>query len=301
MKAKIVALCLILSLTAAYASTGSAGESKAFCPVSIFYGLELANPTGETWETTNGNQEVFLFNYAESEKDIGKLRSYLDGKIAHSSSELNDWFISKNFPNMNVDIPNGGAGIGTIFDLLVDWETPGQKTPLYVYGDQNKTHEYAGVQMTSNQFKSWDLEKYDFPLFELETKQGWKVLLLETKDNIEEARLPREASLLMKLKRTPRDVPKLLFPAVEMEKDVDISWLKGMSVTGFQVDEARGQIRFHLDDKGARAQSAVALTMRGLENKYTIKNPFLVIFWKEGLALPAFVAIATPDSWIRKE
>lgn len=69
---------------------------------------------------------------------------------------------------------------------------------------------------------------------------------------------------------------------------------------GFKINEAVKKIRLRLDDRGARAESAVAMVMRGANaGVYTLDRPFLVIFSKPGLNFPAFVALSGPDSWTK--
>lgn len=277
--------------------------------------LELANPDCVPWMTSNDIQRRYLDSYHSSMSSAlsnksntsdssGILDQYLKGKVTNDCNELNQFFADNGFPDMKITYPPNGLGIGSIFDLLVDWMNPGVATSLYV-----EEQRYKGVQMKSNPSAiiGYKLESYEFPMFELATRQdGWKVYLVEadvdTMYPLDSIDLLSHSQHLLSLNRENFRFTKLKFPEVSMELNIDISWMKGMRVKdGFQIDETMKKIILRLDDKGARAKSAVALTTRGLDmGIYTIQKPFFVIFMKEGLALSPFVAVSGQDTWIKK-
>jgi hypothetical protein len=279
-------------------------RSSAFCLPAVNNALQLANPGGLAWQTTNETQKRYFEQYGKSDSDLNSLVAYLKGKVTRSASELNAWFAENGWPNMNINLPSNGLGIGSIFDLLVDWTVPGKKKDRGVAIQQNdKWIFYEGAEMRPSQgLRAYQLEGYEYPMFELETRQdGWKVFLVEADGPCESLDLPNKAIGLLTKNRTNYEFSKLQFPVVQLETDVDTSWMEGMAVEGgFRIDEAIKKVKLRLDDKGARAQSAVAFIMRGLESGvYTLAKPFYVIFWREGLEFPAFVAISASDSWIK--
>lgn len=260
----------------------------------------MAHPDVSGWKTVDDVQSSFFRRYGSAFEDLDGLDAYLSAIHTHDAAALNAWFAERGFPAMNVNIPAGGSAIGSVFDLLVDWQVPGKKKSLYV--DRNM---YQGVQMTaSNSMRAWNLDGHVYPMFELATagSDGWRVYLVETDQVPLDLLAPSRASKLLRLERSSADVSKLEFPSVEMAMDVDVSFLKGMEAPGFRIDEAIKKVKLRLDDKGARAQSAVAYTMRGIERGvYTIDKPFFVIFHREGLNLPPFVAIAGKEHWVKPE
>ncbi|MCD4761854.1 hypothetical protein K8R32_02735, partial [bacterium] len=206
-----------------------------------------------------------------------------------------------NFPNIDINIPDGGLGIGTIFDLLVDWQTPGKRRDIYI---RDLKGWYDGVEMLpSPTLQAWQLNGYDYPMFELAAKEdGWRVFLVESDNDFPDVDIPERAMQLLQLQRTPFEMTKLYFPVVKMEMNVDVSFLIGMYINGgFRIDETIKKVRLRLDDKGARAESAFAIITRGIDmGIYTIEKPFFVIFWREGLNFPSFVAITVPEFWTKK-
>mmetsp|Transcript_12932 Transcript_12932/g.19697 ORF Transcript_12932/g.19697 Transcript_12932/m.19697 type:complete len:261 (-) Transcript_12932:596-1378(-) len=225
------------------------------------------------------------------------LSQYLKGKVTSDAAELNAWFAENDWPGMDITIAPNGLGVGSIFDLLVDWQNVGKKYSVYI--DQVR---YEGVKMDkSASLNGYQLQGYDYPMFELATRQdGWRVFLVETDKSYTGMDLTTRAVELMELSRQPYDFRTLQFPQVDFEADVNIKWMEGMKVEGglFSIDEAIKKVRLRLDDKGARAQSAVAMITRSLPmGVYSLERPFFVIFWHEGLTLAPFVAISANDSW----
>jgi len=232
--------------------------------------------------------------------DSNILSDYLRGKVTNNCTELNAWFEHNGFPGMTLSYPPNGMGIGSIFDLLVDWVKPGRVTSIFI---DNK--RYEGVEMKSDKTSvtAYKLEGYDHPMFELSTKQDkWKVFLVETDEYHDSFDLPARAQQLLSQKRQKFHFTKLKFPQVLMEAYIDITWLHGMKVqNGFNIHDSMKMIRLRLDDKGARAQSAVALVTRSLDMRmYTITKPFFIIFMREDLKIPPFVALSSNDTWKEK-
>ena len=205
---------------------------------------------------------------------------------------------------MNLSFPPEGLGIGSIFDLLVNWKVPGKKMELGISLRQDGDGVFyeGGEMRPSAGLTAYKVDGHEHPMFEVSTLQpGWKVFLVESDAPCDPMDLPRKAAELLARGRTGYSFEKLEFPFVRLEADVDISWMQGMAVEGsFRIDKAVKKVRLMLDDKGARAQSAVVYLMLGKESGvYKIELPFFVIFQQEGEELPAFVALSAPDSWIR--
>ncbi|MFZ2150144.1 MAG: hypothetical protein WAV15_03215 [Minisyncoccia bacterium] len=278
-------------------------KSKAFCLSAVTKGLVTANPKAKTWSTSKPEQQRFMSTYYDGA--VADLHKVDDDKVLQaiatgSSAKLQDFFAKGGFANMPVRIPAGGHAVGVLFDLLVDWKTVGEQKDISIRRPQGGYDDYSGAQML--EFEAFSLEGHKYPLFRIETRQGWDVYLVEAADgeNLQASDFPARAKALLGLPREEADYEKLNFPSVLMSADVDISWMVGMRVPGFSIDEAVKKIKLRLDEKGARAQSAVAFTTRGMDSSYTIQRSFYVIFTREGLNFPPFVALAAPDSWVKQ-
>ena len=210
---------------------------------------------------------------------------------------------------MNIQIPGGGKAVGSVFNLLVDWEVPGLQSRIHEAKPGGKEHTtWQAVEMNHEYggFDTFRVGERPYPLFQIRTRQDdWCVYLIETVENEENCspeKLPARAKELLELPRTMLRCEKVTFPVVAMSDGVDVSWLTGMSVPGFRIDEAVKKVKLRLDEKGARAESAVAsITRSGGEASYVVDRSFYVIFMKDGLNFPAFVATAERDSWVKEK
>ena len=96
----------------------------------------------------------------------------------------------------------------------------------------------------------------------------------------------------------------VIFPMVHYDQHEDISFLKGMRIegTGHYVAEAVQQTRFRMNEFGARAESAVAMTKRlcasSEERKpYVLDRPFILWIERGGIGIPIFMAVFAEDVW----
>lgn len=275
---------------------GAVDTSKAMCLAGLFKAFQLATPHTEQWVTSNDQQRSFLETYQGVVGDLPQLERYLKGIVTADASELEAWFIANGFPEMNVSIPSGGAGIGIIFDLLVKWVETGERT-ISKIGQE----VFEVVQMTSNpHLHSWALVGHPYPMFEISTKEdGWKVFLVEVDGQHNPIDLPSLATKFLKLERRQEYVDIFCFPAASLSLDVDVSFLVGLHLGDFRVDEAIKKVKLSINSVGATARCAVALGGKSATFQYMIKSPYIVAFWKEGLNFPGFVALCDRDSWIR--
>jgi hypothetical protein len=98
----------------------------------------------------------------------------------------------------------------------------------------------------------------------------------------------------------------VIFPMVDLDQKVDISWLIGLTTTGVDgrlatVEQALQQNILKMNEVGARAKSAVAFTLTlGIhmpEPDLVINGPFLVWFERSHLAKPLFAGYITQEHW----
>lgn len=274
-------------------------QSTAMCLPAIFKCLETASPGNRKWQLATELQGNFMERYGRVLDDLAALDQYLEAIATRESSALDRFFHTHGFPGMNVTIPSGGSAVASVFDLLVDWMIPGKKGSLRARGAW-----YTAVSMDRSEHAcAYSLEEHSHPLFEISARDGWKVTLVETRRSIEPWRLPEIGKKVLQLSRTEintDDIEKFEFPFVELSADVDISFIQGMSSGNFTIDQAIKKVKLRLDDKGGRVKSVAVVLMRSPknENTYTITQPFLVIFHRDDLSFPAFVAHCHPDSWV---
>ncbi|MCD4761435.1 hypothetical protein K8R32_00570, partial [bacterium] len=83
-------------------------KSRAMCLGGIFKGLQMAKPESAVWNTTNDVQSTFLQRYNDGVlADLPSLEEYLKGFATTDSAALIKWFADHNFPNIDINIPDG--------------------------------------------------------------------------------------------------------------------------------------------------------------------------------------------------
>ena len=87
----------------------------------------------------------------------------------------------------------------------------------------------------------------------------------------------------------------ILFPVVDINQKVDISWLCNLNSNRWFIEEALQQTKFHMDELGAHVQSAVAIhvTYRAcIKEKPVLEmnGPFYLWIERPGMELPLFAA-----------
>lgn len=277
-------------------------KSICYCPPAIQGALQEASPT-DSWVPTEFGQ-IYFFEFYGSKPEPG-LEEYLKTTTETNTVKFREWFANNGFPMDGITIPPGGKAVGSIFDLLVTWEKPGFKHELHTPEGVG----YEGVKMNHG-FTAYEIKNSDNLLLQIPvTNENWEVYLFqEDKDTACNTpyRLPEHTKTLLERKGVSKDIPGgIIFPQVDLEQTVDISYFVGLTSDEFEIDEAIKKIRLKVDEKGAHAEAAVAFACRTALNPdqpYIINDTFLVIFKHKEHKHPAFVAqVAPEDGWIKKK
>lgn len=298
---------IIMVITLLVTTTTFAADlkSQAQCIPGIFKCLNMANPTGLQWHMANQLQLDFYNLYASAAyKDMDKFDpKVLDGIASNDATVIVKFFEERNFPGITVNLKPGEMAYASAFNLFVDWVVQGEKTSKQIDGIR-----YDYVHMSNkHKWGIYELEDHKYPLIKLETKQGWTVFLVQSDEGIDYINLTDQAFRLMKGKSSKStDYGAIEFPFIFFEREQDISFLQKMWLadkTGkpfFWIAQTFNKVRFRLDDKGASGESITLVTMCGIGPKtYVVTKPMIVMFYRNDLSQPPFVAHACQDSWVR--
>jgi len=106
---------------------------------------------------------------------------------------------------------------------------------------------------------------------------------------------------LERVKATSHNYSGASFPMIDLDVKPDISWIKGLRIgVDYWVDQAIQQTKFRMNEFGARAQSAVGMTLRckgAGPGPHVIDRPFLLWIQRDGMQFPLFAAVLCEDSW----
>lgn len=269
--------------------------------VAAIKGAEAIIGPDRQWRPVNPEQERFLAEFfADCKGEIDRLRE-IETKASWDASELNRFLKAKGFSITLEKFKKGEFGVASVLDLLVEWLAPGQKVPLTYKGT-----EYPGVRLKHG-VEFYEAAGHKNPVAILQTKSGDTVCLTALPKAPKGFDLVSAAQQLAVAKQRTFGFDAVRFPMVDLNQTVDIDWLKGMQTKssagqGQKISQAKQQTKLRMNEKGARAQSAVAIgvvatSVRMPKPDLVIDRPFLVWFERAGLAKPLFVGHVTPDDW----
>jgi hypothetical protein len=228
-----------------------------------------------------------------SEKEIKR-------KVSKVASELNRFLAESGFDIRLEDFPGDGFGVVSILVIKVKWLEAGK---IISINSNNK--EFDGVLLKSG-VNICQARDYPNPIAEIKT-QNRDIVYISIADK------PRgEFELLEfsdKLDKPLRHLPGykgVEFPMVDLNQEVDISWLIGMSTVDEKggdwfISQAKQQTKFRMNERGAIAESSAAIgVMRCISHDappLTIDKPFFVAITRPGCAKPLFVGYCSWDVW----
>lgn len=264
---------------------------------------ELLGPN-RIWTPSNDLQNIFIPDYYIPFQDkIDLIRDMMKTKTSWDSEDLNA-FLQENNSALRFDpFSPPYFGMAAILDLLVKWLREGKEIEV-VTDDNNK---YPGARIDGPGIEFFTAPGHTNPIVKLYTKSEKDfVYLTVISQSPEGFELVNKAKELIRSKSTIRDYGAVVFPKVNFEEDVDISWLVDLKTTAANGDPCRivkalQQTKLKMNEKGAHLRSDVAITAlracADIRPDYVIKEPFLVIFEREGFELPLSVIYVTEEHW----
>lgn len=258
------------------------------------------------WNPVNEKQKKFIkevFNYCREEvKEMSDLESMASWDV----SAINNFLKEKRFDIQLDDFKQPGEfGAASVLDVLVHWLNKGKhikwKTP--------KGKEFDAAKLSKDTVKFYEAEGHPYPIAKLLTKEDDHVYMTVMDKEPKQLDLISIASKLQKsCNNIYHQFNGLIFPCIDYDEKVDISWLKGMITYDkdnreWFISQALQQTKLRMNEKGARAQSAAAVGVRLTaalpEEPYVIDKPFLTWFERHGLSNPLIVGYMTEKDWKR--
>ncbi len=270
--------------------------------VTAVKGLEQVTGPLRPWQATNKTQGEFLTEYFEPcHAEFADLKE-IETKASWDADELNAFAASKGF-NLKLDeFGPGECGVVSVLDLLVAWLVPGTKVPVKSGGKKYPGFRLAhGVSFCS-------APGHNNPIAVLNTKSNDRVCVTVLTEKVPKGfALEALANELSASKQNAGGFDAVVCPMIDLDQKVDISWLKKMSTCStigkaWTITQAKQQTKLRMNEKGARAQSAVSIgavatSLRMPRPDLVIDKPFLIWFERDGLSRPLFVGHITPEDW----
>ena len=253
------------------------------------------------WAPQSPAQTRFLTNgFWATCMDLAHLPE-IQSLAAYTADEINDFLASKGYSIKLNPWPVGtGFGAASTMDVKEEWSTPGDVVTI-----RTLLGTFPAVRIKKDGFSILASEGHPNPLIALNTVSGDTVYItMGDAPTSPEALEAKVMDLFERRGPTPSRFGGVVFPMVSLDQTTELSWLKGMIGRGDRdeatITQAIQQTKFKMNEKGARAQSAVAIGMtRSMAPPdHTIDKPFLVWILRTGVHRPIIAAHVTQESWV---
>lgn len=259
------------------------------------------------WLDTNPTQKKLITYLPGKEEQLSKLSEHELKTIASFDYQVINKFLKDHGFNIQLDPFKGhdSFGVAAILDILVEWSQEGAFTTL-VYNNQ----KFPAVSMAERGFEVVKSDLYEEPILKLTAKNGDIVYMTIAEKSLESFELLEHIQTLSTMPKEDitEQYREALFPMVDLNHETDISWLlklgsvRLLDRVSFFITQALQQTKFAMNEKGARAQSAVALAIEKTcieERRKTllINKPFYLWIERPGMNLPLFTAYIDTSDW----
>jgi len=257
---------------------------------------------GAEWIPVKEEQTQFLELFMEHIKDVDGL-DCLERRADVSVGPINAWLRERGF-DIQLNPVDDGFAVASILDVLVEWLNEAQKVSIHA----DKGGEYPGVKLKEGVAAYRQPELYPHPVIKIRTKTD-DVVCLAVADAMQDDpfSINWKIEYLRQIQK-PYGIEGVMLPMVNYDRQVDISWIEGMKTKpgenddGFYISQALQQTKFKLNEIGARAQSAAAMTLRlcaaSAPNPWVvIDKPFILWIERPGIEMPLFAGVFAEDVW----
>ncbi len=261
---------------------------------------EFAGPVN--YRGQNDQQNWLLKRYAKYKNalpDIDELETW----AKKSAEEINEILEQRGF---NIRLAHWDPDprlFGTlgILDLTLTWLVPGKSTTIKDKAFPAFSHESRTLGET------FSINDHDEPIIKLATLNEDVVSITKSKKPLNEFEMVETVERLRRASIvTTHNFERVVVPKINFVKEVDIDWIIGME-SGVDPDvievvAAKQEVRFGMNEIGARVKEASAFAMIGRAitvevPTYVVDEPFLLWVDRPGLEIPIFQAWFNEDNW----
>jgi len=264
-----------------------------------------------TWVPINGMQSRFLADFFRICRNEGLGIPEIESIASWSADEINTFLRQRGFDiqlqpfdSLTFGIARP-FGIASVLDLLVEWLEKGRKTRVKCVLDQ----EWYDAARLKNGVEYLLSDIHRHPIAAIATKTGDVVYMTKIDDAPDGFDLVAMAEQLANLSRPVYTFGGLVFPMVDLNQQVDVSWILNMQTftddrTEAYISQAVQQTILKMNEEGARVKSAFAGSIMLMGTRIPkekpdmiIDAPFLVWFMRPLLNKPLFVGYIATEDW----
>lgn len=275
---------------------------------------DVLHKTG-TLEAVNIMQERLLQLFEECREDPSKfLAQELMTRVSKEASILNAFLREHDFFIQLQPLADNDVGIVSIMKWAAEWGKKGEIADDVInYQGQS----YRGARLKSSEgfgfLLFYTLPNYSNLIVQIKTKSGDAVFLtvadkpLAGFDLLNKIETLRMTDSNRKIMSFASEFNRIVFPMINLDHEVDISWMKDMKATDNQrfpwkIVQALQQTKVKMNEVGAKVESAVAIVARCLgaepiTKELVIDQPFFMWVERSGMKRPLFTGYIAPDCW----
>jgi hypothetical protein len=231
------------------------------------------------------------------------------------AAELNDILAQEGFGIRLDGWPQDGQNFGVvaILDVTVHWIEKGagdRQISIVPHanggGPGSRPRQYPAflLNVHGNDIALFEAPGGGAPLIRIPTRSGDVVWIHQSPRAPRSFDLYDEAARLQEGRKSAAAFGRVMdvtLPKIQLRREVDISWLDGMSAAKLIVQEAKQEIRFAMNEEGARAKTATAMGIRSagtVSEHIVVDDDFLLWIERPGVAVPLFAGyLAKHDAW----
>ncbi len=265
-----------------------------------------------SWQAFNAEQQVLMEKYWPFRTQLERLLPEESRSIASADiAEINQFLKDNGF---NIQLRNNGRGgfrVASILKIMLKWKKPGTETIL-----ETDTGSYPAVYMKAENNAEFSIAK---------SSNGGNVLMVKAENGDTVYMQPHENAIHgdeplkeFKLIEYGKDLVTqelvsltsyyegALFPMVDLDQSSEIDWLLGLAKSSYMISQALYQTKFQMNEKGAIAQSAVALLFERschqvrYKPTFKIDKPFYLWIVRDGVSVPLFAAYIDTGDWKKR-
>jgi hypothetical protein len=252
--------------------------------------LEAKGVKSPKWVATNPEQTAFMEGFGDLVEDLAipEMQS-----IADTDAKIVNGFLrGLGFDIKVKQVAGDGFMMASVFDLALTWVQKG--TPTIV--NRGGKH-YPAFRVRHGVVVAEDARIHPFPVIRVNTKSGDQVCITPIDKADDDLFLMVAA--LREVRKMSHAYDGAVIPMIDLDFRPYLGWLNGMKLAEWSVLDAVQQIKFRMNEEGARAAAAAGMAMsRGISLKpYVVEQPFLLWIERDGLGFPLFTAVLCEDCW----
>ncbi len=286
---------LATSDTASLAAT-TAGDA----PAPTVYGMAKAFDAAKKfvpvnkWTGINALQKEFIKDFIGLGADANKLPKSMLGAVAsYDVTEINN-FIKKHGLTIRLKpFPKDGFGCASVLTIEGKWAAK----PTKLTTEDGTT--YPAIMRWIDRF--YEVPGHAEPVVRIFENSEFSVHVTPLDGADEGFNALRKAHALTPNSSTkihPKNYEVLVMPMVDMNRTVQLDWLKGMSGNRYVITQAVAQTLLKLDENGFSVKEGfAAVGSRSIKPGYRLNKPFLLWVKVKGLPYPVFAVKVDTKYW----